>query len=155
MTSAHPTVLLCRQRPPRWLRRGGGVLLLLVAAGLAAGTATAGLPALLGAGFFALAGIWWAFAARISARLDAHTLTLAAPLWRRRLPREQISQVRVEPDSGLNPGLLNWPVLRTGGLIRLNMGGRTAVSFSAGGRRYQFVLDRPQLARQLAQALRG
>lgn len=91
MTSAYPTVLLCRQ------------------------------PALLGAAFFALAGIWWAFAARISARLDAHTLTLAAPLWWRRLPREQISQVRVEPDSGLNPGLLNWP----------------------------------QLARQLAEALRG
>lgn len=97
---------------------------------------------------------WWTFTARIEVTVAEGRVSLAGPFWRRQLPLSGIADVQTGPDTGLNPGLVNWPVTRSHGLVRLNMGGKVAVTWSMStGDRYQVVVDAQDTADQLSSAL--
>lgn len=147
------------ERPPGWLRWSGGILLASVALLL---TVVGGMEQAWqlypGAVLFLVCVVWWCFMARIGVMIDEYRITLVGPLWKRSVHRGDVQDVMVEADTGMNPGLVNWPVTshRRERLTRLNMGGSVAVTFSEGSsRRYQFVLADRGAAEHLAEVLSG
>lgn len=145
------------ERAPDWLRWGGGVFLLLIAVLLAV---TGGLESswelYLGAVFFLGVGLWWCFLARIAAVVDEEQVKLSGPLWKHTVRRGDLHDVSVDTDSGMNTGLVNWPVTshKRGSLVRMNMGGSAVVTFSENsGRSYQFVLAERRSAERMARAI--
>ncbi|KNC17773.1 hypothetical protein AC792_13035 [Arthrobacter sp. RIT-PI-e] len=146
------------ERGPAWLRRGGGIFLMVIAVVLALVGALGSTWGLYLASLaFFTGAVWWSFLARISVTVDDDRIELRGPLWKRTLHREGVRDVVVEDDTGMNPGMINWPVtLHEGGsLVRMTMGGSAAVGFVGDGRRYRVVLaDRPS-AERLAEAITG
>ncbi|MCC3293653.1 hypothetical protein LJ756_03360 [Arthrobacter sp. zg-Y411] len=103
-----------------------------------------------------LAAVWWCFLVRITVEVDGQEIILRGPLWKRSVQQGSVHNVAVAKDTGLNTGLVNWPVTRheRGSLTRLNMGGAGGVTFSdAHGHRYQVVLADLPSAEQMAQAI--
>lgn len=146
------------ERSPGWLRWGGGALLLSVGVVLSIGTVDEAQWILLApAAGMGLAAVWWCVFAKITAAVEGQTVMLSGPFWKRSLQLGELHSVEVSGDSGMNPGLVNWPVvsLERGTLVRLNMGGSAVVSFVSDGRRYQFVLSNHLSAQRLAAALVG
>ncbi|MCQ2001072.1 hypothetical protein [Arthrobacter zhaoxinii] len=147
------------ERPPGWLRWGGGAFLAAVGGALAVGAAADSVwPLYLAAAGLLLAAGWWCFLARITVAVDQQAATLRGPLWKRSIQRQNIQDITVAKDHGLNTGLVNWPVTRHahGSLTRLNLGGAGAVTFSDGGsHRYQVVLEDLSAAEDLAEVLRA
>lgn len=141
--------------PPGWLRWGGGAFLAVVGGTLAFGAAAEPIwPLYVVAAGFLLAAAWWCFLARITVTVDAETVTMSGPLWKRSVQRKNVRNVTAVQDSGLNTGLVNWPVTRHGSLTRLNMGGSVAVRFADGsGRQYEVVLADSRPAEELALAI--
>lgn len=151
------------ERPAPWLRFGGGAFLI---AGACVGVSWAAvapefrsrlgallLGGIVGAALLALAA-WWLFSACIEVAVGAGRIDLAAPGWHRRLRLCEVGDVALAADTGLNTGLLNWPVTRSGGVTRLNMGGRTAVEWAMrDARRYRVVVASPDDAHRLLAAL--
>lgn len=150
-------VLSFVERSPVLLRWGGGAFLAIIATALAAGAvAESNWGLYIAAALFAFVALWWLFWAKITVTVDEQTVTLAGPLWKRRVQRENVRDVSVTEDSGLNTGLVNWPVTahERGSLTRLNMGGSAAVTFSeSSGHCYQFVLANRQSAELMAEAI--
>jgi len=145
------------ERAPTWLRWGGGTLRALIALLLAViGAFAPAWPLYLGAVFFLAVAGWWCFLARIAMTIDDDHITLVGPWWKRTVKRGGVHDVLVAEDSGTNPGAINWPVTshRRGSLLRMNMGGAVAVTFTeSGGRRYQFVLADPHSADRMARII--
>ena len=145
------------ERAPDWLRWGGAVFLVLIAVLLAvAGGLESSWGLHLGAVFFLGMGLWWCFLARIAAAVSEEQIKLSGPLWKRTVRRGDLHDVSVDTDSGMNTGLVNWPVTRRerGSLVRMNMGGSAVVTFSENsGRSYQFVLAERRSAERMARAI--
>lgn len=79
--------------------------------------------------------LWGVFGMRIRVHVGDGSVTFTAPLYRREIPVGSIDSVVLTRDNGLNPGLVNWPVVgRTGsrGGVRLNLGGSAALQVTAG-----------------------
>ena len=147
------------ERSPSWLRYGGAVVLLVVAAFITAGAVIESIwgfyPV---AAFLALAALWQWRLAKVTIMVEEQLVTLTGPAWKQIVQRQYVQEVSVAPDNGMNLGLVNWPVTthEHGSLTRLNMGGSTAVTFSdSNGHRYQFVLTNPQDAKLIAEAIAG
>ncbi|MGO2003535.1 hypothetical protein [Arthrobacter rhombi] len=145
------------ERSPDWLRFGGAVFLLIIAVSIAAGAAIDSIwgayPLVVGLLF---AAVWQWRLAKITVRIDDQSVILTGPVWRRVVSRQNVHDISVADDNGMNPGLVNWPVTshEHGTLTRLNMGGSAAVTFSdSSGHRYQFVLARRQDAELIAEAI--
>lgn len=105
-----------------------------------------------------LAAVWCWRMAQITVAVDDRAVVLTGPAWKRVVPRQDVHEVSVAPDNGMNLGLVNWPVTshEHGSLTRLNMGGSASVTFSdSNGHRYQFVLVNPQDAKLVAEAIAG
>lgn len=103
---------------------------------------------------------WWIWVARITVAVDRDSIHFAAPLFRRTVPRETVSQVRVTADDGINPGILNWIVVPTEvdgeRFTRINMGGAAAVTFTLrAGKGIQLVVRDLDTANRLAETLRA
>ncbi|MGO4957292.1 hypothetical protein ACTQ49_08470 [Luteococcus sp. Sow4_B9] len=85
-------------------------------------------------------------------------LRLGAPFYRRSIPLAEITSVTTAPDDGLNRGVVNWFVVgraQSPQGVRLNTGGSARVDITtATGGRYQVVVDTPEQAGQVADALR-
>lgn len=114
--------------------RIGPVVALGVAAAFAGVLAFAtGVPGVWGvpAALLLFAG-WWLWVARVEVTITHDTVRVTAPAYRRVISRTSLTGVSVARDDGMNPSILNWPVvpLRSGDttLIRVNMGGAAAVT---------------------------
>ncbi|MGL3806360.1 hypothetical protein ACSYDW_09710 [Paeniglutamicibacter sp. R2-26] len=147
------------ERPPWWLRNGGAALLMVIAVVVAV---EAVIESIWGfhvvAAALVVAAIWLWRLVKISVSVDDQTVTLTGPAWKRIVQRQDVHDVSVEADNGMNPGILNWPVIthERGSLTRLNVGGSAAVTFSdSSGHRYQFVFSNRQDADMAARTLTG
>lgn len=142
--------------------RLGPAIALGIAAAFAAliAAATDSLMAWVAPAALAAFAAWWIWVARITVAVDRDSIHFAAPLFRRSVPRETIAQVRVTPDDGMNPGILNWiavPAEVDGEkLTRLNMGGAAALTITpSAGRGIQVVARDLETANRLAETLRA
>ena len=147
------------ERSPGWLRYGGAALLMVIAVFVAV---EAVIESIWGFHVVATAlvhaAVWLWRLVKISISIDDQTATLAGPAWKRMVQRNEVHDVSVGADSGMNPGLLNWPVSthERGSLTRLNVGGSAAVTFSdSSGHRYQFVFSNRQDADLVTETLAG
>lgn len=147
------------ERSPNWLRYGGAVLLMVIAVFVAVEAVMESIW-----GFYplvavlVLAAIWLWRLIKISVSVDDQAVTLTGPAWKRVVQRQDVHDVSVAADNGMNLGLVNWPVTahESGSLTRLNVGGSAAVTFSdSNGHRYQFVLSNHQDADRVAETLAG
>ena len=147
------------ERPPGWLRYGGVALLMAIAVFVAVQAVIESLWGLHAvAAALVIAATWLWRLVKISVSVDDQTVTLTGPGWKRMAQRQDVHGVSVTADSGMNLGLLNWPVTthERGSLTRLNVGGSAAVAFSdSSGHRYQFVLSNRQDADLVAETLAG
>ncbi|WP_052492560.1 hypothetical protein [Leucobacter komagatae] len=137
--------------------RVGPVVALGIAAAFAAMIAFAtGSPwAWLSPAALLLVACWWLWAARIEITITNHTLRVTAPAYRRSISRTSLTGVSVARDDGMNPSILNWPVvpLRSGDttLIRVNMGGTAAVTcHTSEGSDVQVVVNDIETATRIA-----
>lgn len=79
--------------------------------------------------------LWGVLGMKIRVTVGEDTVTFTAPFYRRDVPLERIDGVDLLRDNGLNPGLVNWPVVgRTDSPsgVRLNLGGSAALQVTAG-----------------------
>ncbi|WP_420100020.1 hypothetical protein [Corynebacterium sp.] len=92
---------------------------------------------------------WAIFTATVQVSLHEDEVEFRAPFYRRCVPYRQVNSVEVTKDFGLNPGLLNWPVVgrtesRRG--VRLNVGGSAALRVSARGGQENITVMFAQMA---------
>lgn len=102
------------------------------------------------------AAVWCWRLAQITVTVDTRSVILTGPAWKRVVPRQNVHDVSVASDNGMNLGLVNWPVTthKRDSLTRLNMGRSASVTFSdSKGHRYQVVLANPQDATQFAESI--
>ncbi|GAA5226770.1 DUF3093 family protein [Paeniglutamicibacter antarcticus] len=147
------------ERLPGWQRWTGALILAILAVIL---VVVAAIESLWGFYLVAvsliLAAAWCWRLAQITVVVDDRAVTLTGPAWKRVIPRQDVHEVSVAPDNGMNLGLVNWPVTthEHGSLTRVNMGGSAAVTFSdSDGHRYQFVLSNRGDAELIAEAIAG
>jgi hypothetical protein len=79
--------------------------------------------------------LWGVFGMKIRVQVEGGSVTFTAPFYRRAVPVESIDSVELIRDNGLNPGLVNWPVVgrtESRGGVRLNLGGSAALEVAAG-----------------------
>ncbi|WP_217132790.1 hypothetical protein [Leucobacter chinensis] len=101
---------------------------------------------------------WWAFTARAKIQIDKGAVRFSAPLFSRRVLREEIAGVSVQEDDGMSHGFINWPVSHVWSkrVTRINMGGAASVTVSVvGGSSVQFVVRTLQDANRLARVIQG
>ncbi|MFJ2352267.1 hypothetical protein ACTXJG_17060 [Glutamicibacter arilaitensis] len=147
------------ERLPGWQRWSGSLIFAILAVIFAV---VAVIESLWGFYLVAVAlifAVMWCWRlARITVTVDDQAVILTGPAWKRVVPLQDVHEVSVSTDNGMNLGLVNWPVTthEHGSLTRLNMGGTAAVTFSdSKGYRYQFVLANLQDARLVAEAITG
>lgn len=79
---------------------------------------------------------------RLKIYLYSSKLTISAPLWKKEILYSDISYISSESDSGVNRGLINWPVVKTDKGYRFNMGGSCCIKIlSQDGKTYEIVME--------------
>lgn len=80
--------------------------------------------------------LWGVFGMKIRVDVGEDAVRFTAPFYGLDVPLERIDRVELLRDNGLNPGLVNWPVVgrtESPAGVRLNLGGSAALRVTVGG----------------------